>query len=138
MGPNLPSRDMMVSRQHCMLAEGPRAALYFGEDEVFVRALHLAGQPGVVQTMVQEVTYLHLMFDRHEVILADGVWSESFLPAARNIGGLEEAARAELFKVFAEMPEVSQAAAYQAARVILKSHEARLLLSAETVLHCAA
>jgi len=138
LGPNLPSHDMMVSRQHCMLAEGPRAALYFGEDEVFVRALHLAGQPGVVQTMVQEVTYLHLMFDHHEVILADGVWSESFLPAARNIGGLEDAARAELFKVFAEMPEAVQPEGYHAARQILKSHEARLLLSADPALRRAA
>lgn len=138
LGPNLPARDMLVSRQHCMLVEGPRAELYFGEDEVFVRALHLAGQPGVVQTLVQEVTYLHLMFDHHEVILADGVWSESFLPAARNIGGLEDAARAELFKVFAEMPEAVLPEGYQAARQILKSHEARLLLSADPALRRAA
>ncbi len=138
LGPNLPNRDMMVSRQHCMLAEGPRAALYFGEDEVFVRALHMAGQPGIVQSIAQEVTYLHLMFDHHEVIRADGVWSESFLPAARNIGGLEDAARAELFKVFAEMPEGAPPEGYQAARLILKSHEARLLLSADPALRRAA
>ena len=138
LGSDLPNRDMMVSRQHCMLAEGAGAELYFGADEVFVRALHMAGQPGVVHAMVQEVTYLHLMFDQHEVILADRVWSESFLPAARNIGGLEDAARAELFKVFAEMPETLQPEGYQAARQILKSHEARLLLSADPALRRAA
>ncbi len=131
LGPNLPNRDMMTSRQHCMLVKGPRAELYFGEDEVLVRALHMAGQPGIVPALVQGVTYIHLMFDHHEVICADGVWSESFQPAARNIGGLEDAARAELFKVFAEMPEPANPEAYCAARQILKAHEARLLLAPE-------
>lgn len=129
LGSNLPARDMLVSRQHCMLVEGPRAALYFGADEVFVRALHMVDQPGILQAMVQEVSYIHLMFDHHEVILADGVWSESFLPAARNIGGLDEAARAELLAVFADQPEPAHPEAYHAARLILKSHEARLLLA---------
>lgn len=131
LGPNLPARDMMVSRQHCMLVEGPRAALYFGAEEVLVRALHMADQPGILQAMVQEVTYIHLMFDHHEVILADGVWSESFQPAARNIGGLETAARDELFKIFATMPDAGEPEKYHAARLILKAHEARLLLAPE-------
>jgi hypothetical protein len=30
----------------------------------------MAGQPGLLPTVVQEVTYLHLMFDHHQVILA--------------------------------------------------------------------
>ena len=62
LGAGLPERDMKVSRQHCLLQSGSRAELYFGEDEVFVRALHMAGQPGIVEAVVQEVTYLHLMF----------------------------------------------------------------------------
>jgi hypothetical protein len=131
LGAGLPERDMKVSRQHCLLQSGSRAELYFGEDEVFVRALHLAGQPGIVEAVVQEVTYLHLMFDHHEVILADGIWSESFQPAARNIGGLDEAARDELFAVFAEMPEPANPEAYVSARLTLKAHEARLLLAPE-------
>jgi len=131
LGAGLPERDMKVSRQHCLLQSGSRAELYFGEDEVFVRALHLAGQPGIVEAVVQEMTYLHLMFDHHEVILADGIWSESFQPAARNIGGLDEAARDELFAVFAEMPEPANPEAYVSARLTLKAHEARLLLAPE-------
>ena len=55
-----------------------------------------------------------------------------------DIGGLEDAARAELFKVFAEMPEAVQPEGYHAARQILKSHEARLLLSADPALRRAA
>jgi hypothetical protein len=130
-GVDLPERDMKVSRQHCLLQGGSRAELYFGEDEVFVRALHMAGQPGIVEAVVQEVTYLHLMFDHHEVILADGIWSESFLPAARNIGALDDAARDELFAVFADAPEPANPEAYVSARLTLKAHEARLLLAPE-------
>ena len=129
LGAGLPLRDMMVSRQHCMLMKGSRAELYFGEDEVFVRALHMAGQPDILHAMVQEVTYLHLMFDHHEVVLADGIWSESFQPAARNIGGLEDDARAELLSVFSAMPEPANPEAYRAARLTLKAHEARILLT---------
>ena len=132
LGPNLPNRDMMVSRQHCMLSKSSRAELYFGEREVFVRALHMSGQPGVTFAMVQEVTYIHLMFDHHEVIMADGIWSESFQPAARNIGGLDEAARAELLAVFADQPEPGNPEAYVSARLTLKAHEARLLLAPES------
>jgi len=138
LGPNLPKRDMMVSRQHCMWRKDPQAELYFGEDEVFLRALHMAGQPGIVQAMVQDVTYLHLMFDHHEVICADGVWSESFQPASRNIAGLDEAARDEVFAIFATQPEPANPAAYRAARLILKAHEARLLLGADAPLRAAA
>ena len=130
-GMGLPERDMKVSRQHCLLQGGSRAELYFGEDEVFVRALHMAGQPGIVEAVVQEVTYLHLMFDHHEVILADGIWSESFQPAGRNIGGLDDAARDELFAVFADAPELANPEAYVSARLTLKAHEARLLLAPE-------
>lgn len=133
LGPALPTRDMMVSRQHCVLQDGARSGLYFGEDEVLVRALHMVGQPGVTATLVQEVTYLHLMFDHHEVILADGVWSESFQPAARNIGGLDEDARQELLAVFADMPEPANPEAYVSARLTLKAHEARLLLAPDAL-----
>lgn len=136
--PNLPTRDMLVSRQHCMLSKAPRAELYFGEREVFVRALHMAGQPGILHALVQEVTYIHLMFDHHEVIMVDGVWSESFQPAARNIGGLDDAARAELLAVFADMPEPANPEAYVSARLTLKAHEARLLLGSDAPLRKAA
>lgn len=132
LGPDLPARDMMVSRQHRMLLCSPRAELYFGEDEVFVRALHLVGQTGILHAMVPEVTYLHLMFDRHEVILADGVWSESFQPAARNIGGLDEDQRHELLKIFPDVPGGLDPETFRSARLTLKSHEARALLAADT------
>ena len=89
----------------------------------------VAGLPGVLPAVVSEVTYIHLMFDRHEVICADGAWSESFQPGARAIGGLEAEAADELFALFGAVPEDLALERYGDARLTLRAHEARALLS---------
>ena len=130
LGQGLPERDMIVSRQHRMLVSGPRAELLFGSDEVLVRALHLTCLPGVEAIAPSEVTYLHMMFDRHEVVLADGAWSESFQPGERTLGGLAQDERDELFKIFPDLVGQSNPEQFDAARVTLKGFEARVLLAA--------
>jgi len=42
------------------------------------------------------VTYLHLLLPRHQVILADGVETESFHPSEAALAALDPAARARL------------------------------------------
>ncbi len=129
LGPGCPDRDMMVSRQHRMLIRGPAAELLFGSAEVLVRAAHLIGRPGITSVAPNGITYLHVLFDRHEVILADNAWSESFQPGDRTLEGLDAQQRAELDKLFPDMPaEINTR--FAAARITLKSHEARVLLSA--------
>jgi Ca2+-binding RTX toxin-like protein len=129
LGPGCPDRDMMVSRQHRMLMRGPAAELLFGSAEVLVRAAHLIGLPGVTSVAPNGVTYLHVLFDRHEVILADNAWSESFQPGDRSLEGMDITQRAELEKLFPDM--TAQAGTrFAAARITLKSHEARVLLAA--------
>jgi Hint domain/RTX calcium-binding nonapeptide repeat (4 copies) len=128
LGHGLPERDMMVSRQHRMLVTGPRAELLFGSDEVLVRAQHLTCLPGVQAVKLPEVTYLHLLFDRHEVVMADGAWSESFQPGERTLGGMEEEARDELYRIFPDLRDTT--GLFAAARVTLKGFEARVLLAA--------
>ncbi|MEM9854419.1 MAG: Hint domain-containing protein, partial [Pseudomonadota bacterium] len=46
------------------------------------------------------VTYIHLLFDTHEIINADGTWSESLHPAALDRDGLDAATREELHTLF--------------------------------------
>ncbi len=129
LGPGCPDRDMMVSRQHRMLMQGPAAELLFGSPEVLVRAAHLIGLPGVTSAMPKGVTYLHVLFDRHEVILADNAWSESFQLGDRSLEGMDAAQRDELEKLFPDMA-TEAATRFAAARITLKSHEARVLLAA--------
>lgn len=127
LGAGLPERDMQVSPQHRVLVAGLRAELLFGEEEVLVAAVHLVGQPGISRAPAQAVCYLHLMFDRHELVLSDGAWTESFQPADRTFAALDEAQRAEIADLF---PEANRFARFTAARRSLRAHEVRVLFAA--------
>ena len=128
LGDGLPQRDMKVSPQHRMLVEGWRAEMLFGEAEVLVAATHLTGLAGVEQVLTGGVTYVHIMFDQHEIVLADGTWSESFQPAQRMLDGMDDAQHEEMLAIFPELAGMD--VAFPAARLTLKAHEARVLLAA--------
>ena len=128
LGAGLPQRDMLVSPQHRMLIEGHRAEMLFGEGEVLVAAKHLTGLDGVDHVRTDGVTYIHIMFDRHEIVCADGAWSESFQPSARMVRGMERAQAEEILTLFPEL--AARETAFPAARLSLKAHEARVLMAA--------
>jgi len=128
LGPGVPARDLVVSPQHRMLLTGARAELLFGETEVLAAALHLVGCPGITRENVTSVSYLHVMFDCHEIIRAEGAWSESFQPGATVMKGMGAAQRAELEMLFPEL--AAGGPAYPAARASLRAHEVRALLAA--------
>ncbi len=128
-GPGCPERDMMVSRQHRMLVGGRRAELLFGETEMLARATHLTHLPGIVSRIVPEVTYLHILFDQHEIVRANNCWTESFQPGDRTVGSMDKATREELFKLFPELAS-SGTHDYEAARPTLKGFEAKLFFAA--------
>lgn len=129
LGRGLPLHDMLVSPQHRMLINSERAALYFEDREVLASAKHLTDMDGVAQTAAQETTYVHFMFDQHEVVLSNGAWSESFQPGAQVLDGMGAVQRDEIFELFPELREMPGIEAYQAARRSLKKHEARLLVA---------
>lgn len=128
LGNGLPERDMMVSPNHRMLVANDRTALYFEEHEVLVAAKHLVGGKGVHAVDAAGTTYLHFLFDRHEVVLANGSWTESFQPGDYTLKGMGNAQRQEIFELFPELSTESGLGDYQAARRTLKKHEAALLL----------
>lgn len=127
LGAGLPVRDMMVSPQHRMLVTGPRAELLFGENEVLVAAKYLVGLPGIEQRLSRGVSYLHILFDQHEIVRADGAWSESFQPGDLTMEALQGDQRAEIKALF---PELGQGAQFQSARLTLTAREARALTKA--------
>lgn len=127
LGNGLPVRDMKVSPQHRMLIEGARAEMLFGEAEVLVAATHLTALDGVEEKLTAGVSYIHLLFDHHEIICADGAWSESFQPALRMVNGMDAAQRSEIAELFPEI--AGEEFDFPAARLSLKAHEARVLLA---------
>lgn len=126
LGHGLPLRAMTVSPQHRMLIEGARAEMLFGEAEVLVAATHLTALPGVEVKLTSAVRYIHVLFDRHEIICANGAWTESFQPALRMLDGMDRAQADEVLALFPEL--AGQEFDFPAARLSLKAHEARVLL----------
>ena len=130
LGEGMPDRDMMVSPNHRMLLATSQAEMMFGEREVLVAAKHLTGLRGVRRIMPDAgTTYIHVMCDRHEVLLADGVWSESFQPGEQAMQSVSDAQRDEIVSLFLELA-LGDASGFAAARVSLKSREAQALLGA--------
>jgi hypothetical protein len=129
LGDDCPNRDMMVSRQHRMLLTGVRADLLFGSNEVCVKAKDLVSQQGIHEARVEGVTYVHIMFDQHEIVLANEAWTESFQPGDSSVSGLDTVYLQELKLIFPDVPGMDRFANYGSARTSLKSHEAAVLLA---------
>ncbi|SDJ24653.1 Hint domain-containing protein [Lutimaribacter saemankumensis] len=128
LGNGLPERDMLVSPNHRLLVNNDKTALYFEEREVLAAAKHLVGADGIHEVDVMSTTYIHFMFDHHEVVLSNGSWTESFQPGDMSLKGVGNAQRNEIFELFPELRTREGIDDYQAARRALKKHEAKLLI----------
>ena len=130
LGKGLPERDLVVSPRHRMLITGARAELMFGEREVLVAAADLIGLPGVSRDPAGAVSYIHVMCDAHEIIRAEGAWSESFQPAETVLNALDAATRAELLGLFPALGTEAGRQGFAAARPVLSGAEAKVLFAA--------
>ncbi|MEP3347809.1 MAG: Hint domain-containing protein [Litoreibacter sp.] len=125
--PGEPARDMLVSPQHRILLGGVDVELMFARDEVLVAAIHLVNGHSIRQIDGQDgVDYMHLAFDQHEVVMSDGLPTESFFPGATVLNGFDAAVRAELETLF---PGCSKDKGSEAARTCLTGREAQVLLA---------
>ena len=97
-------RDIFVSRQHGMLINGDN----------FARAIHLADYlPGVrIAHGKKKVTYIHLMFDAHQIIFAEGMPSESFFPGPQALAMM---ASHEFKKLVSSFPQLENIETLEAA-----------------------
>jgi len=81
------------------------------------------------------VTYIHIMFDRHEVIYAEGFATESFFAGDAALMAVDAPAREELFAIFPELRSTTLRHP-ETARPCLRAREAALLR--ERLTGCAA
>ena len=76
----------------------------FGTRESLIAAVKLTDLPGIsIDTQCAAVTYIHLLFDQHEVIFANGAPCESLHTGPEAIKSIPAAARSELFAIFPEL-----------------------------------
>ncbi|AML53712.1 type I secretion protein [Falsihalocynthiibacter arcticus] len=128
MGNGLPERDMLVSPNHRMLVANDQTALYFEEREVLASAKHIVNNKGIAAVATAGMTYIHFMFDNHEVVLGNGAWTESFQPGDKSLEGIGNAQRTEILEIFPELKTAEGLDAYPSARKTLVKHEAQLLV----------
>lgn len=99
-GIDRPDGDLLVSPQHRMLIRGPHARALFNSDEVLVAAEDLLNDRSVVvDHTIREVSYIHLLLERHSILFANGMESESFHPANTAFDSIEPSQRAGLLAV---------------------------------------
>jgi hypothetical protein len=138
LGCNVPSRDLCVSRQDRMLVNSRTALRMFDAKNVLVAAIRLTEMPGIfVDTDCDEVEYVHLLFDRHEIIFAEGAPSESMYLGAEAIKALPAPAQDEIRTLFPDLD--AQRTAVPSARMIPSASRQKQLLrrmskNAKTVL----
>lgn len=97
LGQGLPKRDVVVSPQHRILVRSLISERMFGKSEVLVAAKSLLGMRGITTVMEwDEVTYIHLLFDRHEILLVEGAPFESLFLGPQT----RKALRREIARIF--------------------------------------
>lgn len=122
-------RTLMVSPQHRVLVRDPLAELLFGDTEVLVAAKDLVNGRSVTIIEGGTVEYVHILFDRHQVVWSAGLATESFLPGPHVLGGFEAAVQQEICAIFPELDPRTGAGYSPAARRLLKGYEAQVLFS---------
>lgn len=122
LGQGLPRADLWVSRQHRMLISSPVCRRMFGHGETLVAAVRLTALPGIyIDQEITRIDYVHLLFDQHEVIFAEGAPSESLLLHNEALAALTPEARDELRLMFPD--RFTAAGMVQNAKLIPKGRQ---------------
>lgn len=98
------TRPLRLSQQHRILLAGARLEVLFGSPETLAPAGFLTGIPGVALRPGGFVTYHHFLFDRHEIIFANGVSAESLHPGHAALEAVGEVQAREIQALFPDLP----------------------------------
>ena len=122
LGAGRPSATLMVSPQHRMLV------LNDDGQEHLVPAKALLKLNGVRQmTGKRQVSYIHLVFGRHEIVFAEGAWSESLYVGSYITSASAMRTKRELLAIF---PLLQQSKPQDSARPFITVGEYRRALKA--------
>lgn len=120
-----------VSQNHRILRSGPAISLLFAEHAVLVAAKHMVDNRQVTLRTSGWVEYVHVLFDDHQLVWANGLLSESLYPSAHNIPQEDPAlieALTELKTIFGELFEKETGLQHMPVRRCLTKTEAMLLM----------
>jgi hypothetical protein len=124
-----PHGELTISPQHRVMIGDSRAELLFGEAEVLVAAKDLVNDHSVRIVEGGMVDYVHILFDKHQVVYSEGLVTESFLPGPQTTKLFEKDIVAEICAIFPEIDPDTGAGYSPAARRTLRGYEAQLLIA---------
>ncbi|GAB4283645.1 MAG: Hint domain-containing protein [Roseovarius sp.] len=126
LGAGRPERDMIVSPGHRLLIRNPESlgdGIPAGdlldecpEPEVLIEARMLAGRPGISRIAPQRLRLVHLLMERHEIVLANGCWSESLLLTRARLEAIQACRHSRPASLPAELGALSGDAVQMPAR----------------------
>jgi Hint domain len=125
-GPSMPDADLFVSPQHRIVLQGHMAELLFGEARVLAAAKHLIGAFADKVEPDADVDYFHILTEGHEILVSNGLPTESFQPARRMIDVMAADTRAILEQTLSVLGR-DDMLSRKDALLSLKRHEAQLL-----------
>ncbi|RKF14037.1 2,3,4,5-tetrahydropyridine-2,6-carboxylate N-succinyltransferase [Roseovarius spongiae] len=120
---------LFLSPLHRVLIRDALAELLFGETEVLVAARDLVNDRSVRRIEGGLVDYVHILFDRHQVVFSAGLETESFLPGPQTANSFEAEIVDEICTLFPELDRETGRGYSPAARRTLKRYEAELLVA---------
>ena len=127
LGIDRPDADLIVSPQHRMVLNGPAARALFNTEEVLVKAEDLLNDVTIcIDHALREVTYIHILLDRHNIVWANGMETESFHPSNTAMDTIEPAQRDALMAILPDIA-VNPASYGDYARRNLSSSEVAIL-----------
>ena len=118
---------LFVSPLHRVLIRDSLAEVLFGSGEVLVAARDLVNDRSVRPVPGGMVSYVHILFDRHQVVYSEGLETESFLPGPQIRDSFEAQIVEEIRGLFPELDPATGAGYSAAARRTLRRYEAQVL-----------
>jgi len=104
LGLGMPERDLVVSQHHRILVSSRIVQRMLNEAEILVGAKFLLPLEGIdVACDMDEVTYVHFLFDRHQIVLSNGAETESLFTGPEALKSVPQEARDEIFAIFPEL-----------------------------------
>ncbi len=126
-GRDVPSVDTHFSPNHAILTDHWKTSLFFGEDEVLTAAKAFLNSDFAFSSRHSQVTYFHVLLDRHSLVQANGMWAESLFLGTQCMEMLSQPHRLEVLGLFPGLS--SELGRYgRRARHQIKAHEFQLLL----------
>ena len=106
LGIDRPDDDLLVSPQHRMLVKGAAAQSLFHAHEVLVAAEDLLNDGSIcIDRALREVTYVHVQMERHQIVWANGLETESFHPSNTALETVDPSQRAGLLEILPNLAD---------------------------------